>query len=104
MEGAFRKSCEVTLGVMRNYSEPLMSVMETFVHDPLCEWFDKRKNSEKVAHNAAIKLATIEKKLNGQIIAGGNSLSVEGQVAELIKQAMDVNNLADMYIGWGAYL
>jgi serine/threonine-protein kinase ATR len=27
--------CEITLGVLRSHREALMSVLETFVHDPL---------------------------------------------------------------------
>lgn len=31
-------------------------------------------------------------------------LSVDGQVNNLIKEAMSVDNLCQMYIGWGPYL
>lgn len=31
-------------------------------------------------------------------------LSVEGQTNHLIKEAMNVDNLCQMYIGWGPYL
>jgi serine/threonine-protein kinase ATR len=37
-EGVFRKVCELTLGVLRANRETLMSVLETFIHDPLVEW------------------------------------------------------------------
>ena len=37
-EGVFMRASEITLGVLRNHREALMSVLETFVHDPLVEW------------------------------------------------------------------
>ena len=37
-EGAFRAACEATLGCLRGGKEALLSVLETFVHDPLVEW------------------------------------------------------------------
>lgn len=37
-EGVFRKVCELTLRVLRTNRETLMSVLETFIHDPLVEW------------------------------------------------------------------
>eukprot|EP00854_Cymbomonas_tetramitiformis_P001078 gene1078-1627_t len=37
-EGMFSKVCEITLKVLRENRESMMSVLETFVHDPLLEW------------------------------------------------------------------
>jgi len=44
-EGMFRKTCESTLRVMRKEREALISVLTTFVHDPLIEW---NKDSRKL--------------------------------------------------------
>jgi serine/threonine-protein kinase ATR len=38
VEGVFRKAAEISLSVLRQNSESLMSVLEAFVHDPLVEW------------------------------------------------------------------
>ncbi|EGG02755.1 uncharacterized protein MELLADRAFT_22295, partial [Melampsora larici-populina 98AG31] len=38
VEGFFRKACEVTMMILRNNKDSLMSVLETFVHDPLVDW------------------------------------------------------------------
>jgi serine/threonine-protein kinase ATR len=38
LEGVFRKVCELTLQVLRSNRETLLSVLETFIHDPLVEW------------------------------------------------------------------
>lgn len=44
-EGVFRKVCELTLHVLRSNRETLMSVLETFIYDPLVEW---TKDGKKV--------------------------------------------------------
>lgn len=44
-EGAFLKVCEITLTVLRTHRETLMSILETFIHDPLVEWTKSHKSS-----------------------------------------------------------
>ncbi|KAG2462678.1 ATR kinase, partial [Polypterus senegalus] len=46
-EGLFRQACEVTLRLMRDQREPLMSVLKTFLHDPLVEWSKPLKGNLK---------------------------------------------------------
>lgn len=89
-EGVFRGSCEVTLAVLRENSETLMSVLETFVHDPLVEWKDKTRIQMDVLSNIACRL-------KGQVGTDTLSLSVQGQVHHLIKQATSDSNLSRMY-------
>ena len=43
VEGAFRISSEVTMQILRDNKDSLMSVLEAFVHDPLVEWEDERR-------------------------------------------------------------
>lgn len=38
VEGVFRRSCAVTLRVLRNNSNTLMSIVTPFVYDPLVSW------------------------------------------------------------------
>lgn len=38
IEGAFRRVCEITMHVLRKNRDMLVSVLETFVHDPLVEF------------------------------------------------------------------
>ena len=45
VEGMFRRSCEETMRVLRLNKDALMSVLETFVHDPLLEWKGKKVGS-----------------------------------------------------------
>lgn len=44
IEGSFRKCCEVTLRVLRQEIDTLLSVLKPFVHDPLVEWSKKTVN------------------------------------------------------------
>lgn len=37
VEGVFRKCCEITMRILRENRTPLVSVLESFVHDPLVE-------------------------------------------------------------------
>jgi serine/threonine-protein kinase ATR len=37
-EGCYRKTCEVTLKILRDYKEPLLTILKTFIYDPLVEW------------------------------------------------------------------
>jgi serine/threonine-protein kinase ATR len=37
-EGIYRKTCEVALKILRDYKEPLITILKTFIYDPLVEW------------------------------------------------------------------
>ena len=37
-EGVFRRVCEISMGCVRSNRDMLMSVLESFIHDPLVEW------------------------------------------------------------------
>ncbi|RBR22292.1 hypothetical protein FVER53590_01978 [Fusarium verticillioides] len=107
-EGPFRKSCELTLGILRQQEETLMTILEAFIYDPT---LDLQK--EKRAHrrgDVGVKLQpqsvvdSIKRKVRGLLPTESIPLGVEGQVEELIKQAVDPRNLAAMYIGWCPFL
>ncbi|KAM5346902.1 hypothetical protein ACJ41O_009907 [Fusarium nematophilum] len=107
-EGPFRKSCELTLSILRQQEETLMTILEAFIYDPT---LDLQK--EKRAHrrgDVGIKLQpqsvvdSIKRKVRGLLPHESIPLGVEGQVEELIKQAVDPKNLAAMYIGWCPFL
>nr|XP_045585132.1 serine/threonine-protein kinase atr-like isoform X1 [Procambarus clarkii] len=111
-EGIFRKSCEVTMRVMRKEREALMSVLRPFVYDPLVEWSRGDKSAKNTGEinneKAQMHVSNIEHRLSGQIrtkARGPNlPLSVEGQVNSLIEEATSIDNLCQMYIGWAAYM
>ncbi|KAI8840920.1 hypothetical protein BC829DRAFT_16893 [Chytridium lagenaria] len=110
-EGVFRKACENSMRVLRTNRESLVAVLETFIHDPLCEWSRRSSNTKgsfretgETENEEAVKhLRTIDMKLKG-ITKTGFQLGVEGQVQDLIAEATDPKNLAVMYIGWAPYL
>ncbi|KAF9354246.1 serine/threonine-protein kinase M1 [Mortierella sp. AD094] len=49
-------------------------------------------------------MSLIKRKLQGNESPNGYTLSVQGQVEELIHTATSAENLSKMYIGWSAYL
>ncbi|XP_076149495.1 serine/threonine-protein kinase ATR isoform X1 [Alosa pseudoharengus] len=117
VEGLFRQACEVTLRLMRDQREPLMSVLKTFLHDPLVEWSKPAKGLSKTQVNesgeilnekAKTHVLDIEQRLQGVIKnrnkVMGLPLSIEGHVHYLIQEATDENRLCQMYLGWGPYL
>ncbi|XP_062295726.1 serine/threonine-protein kinase ATR [Scomber scombrus] len=116
-EGLFRQACEVTLRLMRDQREPLMSVLKTFLHDPLVEWSKQAKGpcktqanetGEIVNEKAKTHVCDIEQRLQGVIKSRnkvlGLPLSIEGHVHYLIQESTDDKMLCQMYLGWGPYL
>lgn len=111
-EGPFRKSSELTLKLLRQHEETLMTILEAFVHDPTLDLLAKSKKSKKggevggktsVPDTAQGVLDSIRRKVRGLLAGESVPLGVEGQVDELIKQAVSAKNLAAMYIGWCAF-
>jgi serine/threonine-protein kinase ATR len=124
-EGNFRKSCEVTLSVLRSNKDAILSVMDSFVNDPLVEWMQDRRgsgninsnNNSKDGHNmggagggeqenpqAKDAMATMLGRLSGTLLGVSSRpcmpMSVEGQAHRLIMEASDKENLGKMYIWW----
>ncbi|KAG7176083.1 serine/threonine-protein kinase atr-like [Homarus americanus] len=111
-EGIYRKTCEVTMRVMREEREALMSVLRPFIYDPLVEWSRGDKSAKNTGEinneKAQMHVSNIEQRLSGQIRTKARlpnlPLSVEGQVNSLIEEATIIDNLCQMYIGWAAYM
>ncbi|KAL3137629.1 hypothetical protein ABBQ38_004906 [Trebouxia sp. C0009 RCD-2024] len=110
-EGAYRRACEVTLQVLRTHRDTLLSILETLVHDPLVEWVPKNaKSGAEEQENAMARdaMATIEGRLTGTLLGVSSMpslpLSTEGQAHRLIEEAVDKNNLGQMYIWWMPWL
>ncbi|XP_066455638.1 serine/threonine-protein kinase ATR [Eleutherodactylus coqui] len=116
-EGLFRRACEVTLRLMRDQREPLMSVLKPFLHDPLVEWSKPVRGGSKVQANetgevinekAKTHVLDIEQRLQGVIKTKnrvkGLPLSIEGHVHYLIQEATDENLLSQMYLGWAPFM
>ncbi|XVE93918.1 hypothetical protein REPUB_Repub01dG0235600 [Reevesia pubescens] len=105
-EGIFLRVCEITLSVLRTHRETLMSVLETFIHDPLVEWTKSHKSSGVEVQNphAQRAISNIEARLQGVVVGVGAApslpLAVEGQARRLIAGAVSHKNLGMMYIWW----
>lgn len=50
-DGVFRKAGEVTMKLLRANSDTLMSVLESFIHDPLVEWNRRKVEALALADN-----------------------------------------------------
>jgi len=106
VEGPFRHCSELTLRVLRQQEETLMTILEAFIHDPTLDLqrTKKRSHHEVVKLNPTSVVESIKRKVRGLLPDESIPLGVEGQVEELIKQAVDPRNLAAMYIGWCPFL
>ncbi|KAI0173613.1 phosphatidyl inositol 3-kinase [Hypoxylon sp. FL1284] len=105
-EGPFRQCSELTLSILRQQEETLMTILEAFIYDPTLDLQrDKRsRKNELVRLNPQSVVDSIKRKVRGLLPEESIPLGVEGQVEELIKQAVSPKNLAAMYIGWCPFL
>ena len=111
-EGVFMRVCEITLTVLRSHREALMSVLETFVHDPLVEWTRVSRNDAARGHRSGTSssargkdaLEKIRSRLEGVVVGVGAApslpLSPQGQARRLVEEAVSLSNLGSMYIWW----
>lgn len=109
-----RKVCELTLNLLRTNRETLLSVLETFIYDPLVEWtkdkmvFNNKKKkllliikyktpSGEVENTQAVDIINkIDSALQGKI-GQGLPLSIEGQVHKQIEEAISEKNLSKVF-------
>ncbi|QSS66872.1 phosphatidyl inositol 3-kinase [Histoplasma capsulatum] len=102
--GPFRKTCELTLGLLRQNEDSLMTILETFLHDPTTDFIGRKKRTNpKVPDTPEGVLESVRNKLRGLLPGESVPLSVGGHVEELIIQATSIKHLAAMYIGWCAF-
>ena len=133
VDGVFRRSCEISMGVLRGNKDLLMSMLEAFVVDPLVDYNKSKasKSGNKQSDNFNFAKESMKKEINliGQrlngVVQSRNGklrtdklsrpkqkvflldeipLSIEGQVERLISDAIDDRLLMRMYIGWTPYL
>ena len=103
-DGPFRKSCELSLGILRVHEDTLMTILETFLYDPTTDFIGKKKKHiGLVPDSPEGVLENVRNKVRGLLPMESVPLSVEGYVQELIRQATDPRRLAGMYIGWCAF-
>ncbi|KAI7046962.1 hypothetical protein KC352_g34168, partial [Hortaea werneckii] len=103
----FRKSSELTLRLLRQNRDTLLTVLETFLYDPTTDFTQTKKRriiTPGVPETPQEILDSVELKLKGLFRGENVPLGVEGYADVLIRQATDEFNLASMYIGWCAFL
>ncbi|KAI5778912.1 hypothetical protein EDC01DRAFT_672633 [Geopyxis carbonaria] len=105
-EGVFRKASESAMRLLRHNDETMMTVLETFIHDPAVDMISRKKRPAAKGGDTSPKevLNRINRRLKGLWEQENVPLSVEGQVESLIKKAIDPVGLCDMYIGWCPFL
>lgn len=121
-QGVFQRCAEETLRVLRDRSDVILTVLEVFKHDPLHSWTASELKIKKVQDNTAeptrvardvSRFGAIALDLQSgsadeaadRALAGvarklDKALSVEYTVNELIAEATDIVNLANIYQGW----
>ncbi|KIW85501.1 hypothetical protein Z517_00892 [Fonsecaea pedrosoi CBS 271.37] len=106
-EGPFRKCCEITLTLLRSNEDALMTILETFLHDPTTDFINavgrKKKVVPGVPSTPVEVLEGVSGKVRGMLPGESVPLSVGGYVDEMISRATDHRNLCRMYIGWCAF-
>lgn len=125
VDGVFRRCSEETLRVLREEHEVILTVLEVFKYDPLHSWTasevklkqaQSRTEAASELTEAAFKFATgLDMSAGTADEAADRALgsvqrkldktnSVEFTVNDLIQQATDPFNLANMYCGWSPHL
>lgn len=108
--GGFFATSSLILKILRENKQKILSVLQTFIHDPLIEWklynmSDKNPNTNNLAvWHGKMMLKEVERRLSGIIEDKFSTRSPDCVVEELIKQATDNENLFSMYYGWKPFL
>ncbi|EGI58185.1 Serine-protein kinase ATM, partial [Acromyrmex echinatior] len=121
IEGTMRRSCEVTMTMLRDQRQIIITLLQVLLYDPLFTWaitpekackmqsdvvkrFSENSGRARVETNTIAKraLLRIEQKLQGT--EDGLVSSVPGQVERLLQEARDPANLCRVYCGWQPYL
>ncbi|KAF2644722.1 hypothetical protein P280DRAFT_390394 [Massarina eburnea CBS 473.64] len=105
VEGPFRSTCEITYSLLRQHLDTLITILETFVHDPTTDFVGqkRKKRIAGVPETPREVLEMVRGKVEGEIRGESLKLSVEGYVEWLVAMARSPEKLAGMYIGWCAF-
>ena len=106
-EGPWRRCSEITLHLLRNNEDALMTVLETFLHDPTTDFLERERRKKRavpgVPNSPLEVMESVRGKVKGFLMGESVPLSVEGYVQEMARQATERGNLCRMYIGWCAF-
>ena len=121
VEGGYRRACEACVHVLRANSHMLLTVLQTFMYDPLFDWMITRAqingqavrvmDENKGWQGALMALRYVRARVQGHIASQHtpaptptSRMSVDGQVHQLINIATNDQLLAKMFYGWCPYL
>ncbi len=126
VEGMMRSAAEITMRVLRDSTEALLTLLQVFVTSPLYSWAkdptrDPTRDAARAsasspraastgAHDGQTNLESerallrIQDKLAGRVAGSMEAYSVEGQVRALIDEARHPENLCRMFGGWAPWL
>ena len=104
--GIFRKSCEVTMKMLRKNQNVIATILEVLLYDPLYIWNVLTHESADDSKNLTAQraLLRVQNKLDGSEFGMLGTSDVEVQVERLINDAISSRNLCQLYPGWDAYL
>ena len=81
-EGPFRRCSEITLTLLRSNEDALMTILETFLHDPTTDFIEKERRKKKqipgVPNTPMEVLDGVRGKVRGYLQGESVPLSVEG--------------------------
>ncbi|KAI5970016.1 TEL1 [Candida margitis] len=108
VEGAFRKSCQHTMRVLRESRDHIISILDVLRWDPLYSWtlspIRKKRLQEDEARSGiqpeqdGSEAGRAVLAVSDKLVANG--LSTEAVVRELIQEATSPQNLSLLYFGW----
>ena len=84
----------------------LLTILSTLRHDPLVEWSRRNPHEDQAGNResdeAERELEKVDLKLQGiaNQMRSPTPQTVDAQVARLINDATDMNNLCQMYLWW----
>ncbi|KAK7686283.1 hypothetical protein QCA50_010507 [Cerrena zonata] len=94
IEGSFRNTCEISMGVLRENKESLMAVLEAFVYDPLINWrlmqadvVDGRKSD--VARGAELRATAYPQ---------GPTRKLKADENDILNEAQEVRNERALFV------
>ncbi|KAH9179575.1 hypothetical protein EDB89DRAFT_2110934 [Lactarius sanguifluus] len=119
--GVFRIACEITMGLLRENKDTLMTVLDPFIHDPLVEWEDERRKivsricptNRDYDQTPTTNDYRNDKQIGGTPTSRSNCATSKDRVEKevstgnlvqmLIQEATDNANLGKMYPGWAPW-
>jgi len=94
IEGSFKKLCIDIFNLMKKNREMIIGLMDSFIYDPIHQQtFQSNQASMDIINR-------IDSKINGVDFGETNPMKTEIHIERLISQAIDPNNLCQMYRGW----